>query len=257
MTMSSGTAKSIHLKKGMRTLVNFSMSEMPMRLGGVPDGRPDAARGGGVGGHQHHGRAEAEPLGIDRPARPAGRDLGHGPDDAQPDGEHHGARGRVADPHGDEGADRAEGEKDAAGPVAHPAQGHDAVGEALVQPVMGHGLGQDEAAQEEEDHRDRRRRRRRSCAGATPRRTASVGPHHGGHGQGDGLGDPPDHDPDDDRGQGVGGTAERRQGQKGHDGRGQRPEDEADRVAQPLEPLFPGRRGLLRPSSVVPHARSF
>ena len=40
ITTSSGTAKSIHWKKGMLTPANFSIMAMPIRFGGVPTGVP-------------------------------------------------------------------------------------------------------------------------------------------------------------------------------------------------------------------------
>ncbi len=40
MTIRRGTAKTIHLKKGIFTLQNLSIIAMPMRLGGVPTGVP-------------------------------------------------------------------------------------------------------------------------------------------------------------------------------------------------------------------------
>jgi hypothetical protein len=55
----------------------------------------------------------------------------------------------------------------------------------------------------------------------------------------------------------MSGTAERRHGQKGEPGRGERTQNKPGRLPQALEPFFPERKRLARPFFVIPHARSF
>ena len=170
--ISSGIAKTHPLEEGDLHAAELLDHGDADQVGGRPDGGADAAGRGGVGRHEHHAGAEAQLRRVDPLADLPGRDVAHGVDDAEADGEHHGRRGRVADPHRQEGADDAEGHQDPAGAVADRLHRHDAVGKALVQAVDGHDFGQHEAAEEEAD--DRVGGRREDFSRRPPRRPRTA-----------------------------------------------------------------------------------
>ena len=68
------------------------------------------------------------------------------------DREHHGSRGRVADPARAECRRKSDREKDTLRARADPTAREQPVGEALVEAVLHHGGCEDKAAHEEEDH---------------------------------------------------------------------------------------------------------
>ena len=160
------------------------------------DWRQDAANRAGIGRHEHESGRVLVVVEVDI-AAVCCEHLLDGGEQAEADREHHGRRGRVADPAGAECGGEADGQEDAARIGADPGAREQPVGKALVDAVRHHGLGEDEAAHEEKDHgigKGGEGHADRDDARHDGERRANQG----GDGDGDGLCDPPERDENHD-----------------------------------------------------------
>jgi hypothetical protein len=124
ITITMGSAMTNHSKNVIGSPVSDSSSSRPIRFGGLPDRQQQAAHRDHAAHHSHH---------------------------AERDRKHHGRAGGVRHHRRGERSDQPEGQDDAVGRAAHRAHAQHAEGEAAVQAVHDHRLGDDEAADEQED----------------------------------------------------------------------------------------------------------
>jgi hypothetical protein len=201
----TGKILTTQVRNETRSPVACSMRPMPIRFGGVPTGREQAADRGGIGDDQH------QPRGIGR-RRPAGVARHHPQQHRLGDGQHHRGDCRVAHPGRQCRGGQSEQNEGAGRVAAHDRQRQGAERDALAEPVLEGDPGEQEAADEQQDDRVAERREdlvdRRDAEEDAQRQ-----PDQSRHRQRQHLGDPQGHDHHHDRGQtpsGFGDAGERK-----------------------------------------------